>query len=223
MDEMKKNPKIVALLKGDFRDFPKGREDDAARLLIKLYANAEINKNHIRPVLCALKMSRLGVLVYLVTDMKTFGLMTEHSLVQWIGLRPITTPTIIFPLNDLLNEIFAAKGVPQYTLDKYTTSFRDYWNDIQEKADLTPSEREVLRVIRERGYQRVTAHIKGGQIIRVEREEDLATDEQAKLEDVIEAIRNADHQTVTVVKRDGKIVRIGRKASIKLDKVTGKT
>ena len=223
LEIMQRDPKVAAIRKGDFRDFPKGKSDEAVRSLVRRYVNASINKASQRPASLALKMAQSGLPVYLVTNLEEFMMLSEYNLVQWVSERLVSKPTIIFPVNDVLNKILAVKGIPQHTLDRLFTSFRTYWDKLEQRAELKPSEQEVLRLIRERGYQRITAHIKEGQIIRVERDEDLTVREQIKLEqEILEAIRNGDHQTVTVEKRDGKIVRIGRKASIKLDKVTGK-
>jgi hypothetical protein len=108
--------------------------------------------------------------------------------------------------------------MPTFKLDTHFKSFRAYWDRIHEEADLTQAEKEMIRLIRERDYQRITAYVKGGEVVRVEREEDLTPQEQDKLEhQILEAIRSGEHQTVTLKKCNGKIVRINRIESIKLN------
>ncbi len=126
-------------------------------------------------------------------------------------------------MNDILNKILAVKGMPRFTLDKYFTSFRSYWRGVEHAANLTPQEREIIRLIRERRYKSITAHIKDKQVVRLETEEELPVKDRVKFEEaILEALHSGDHQTITVVKGDGKVVRLGRKVSIKLDRVTGR-
>jgi DNA-binding protein YbaB len=223
LERMRNNPKVAAIIEGRRHELKGEIDDKAIDYVVKEYISATINRACNQPVFHILKMAQLGIAIYLVTDQETSMIVSETNLVKSISGRIISKPTLIFQLNDLLNEILEKSGLPTFTLDKYLTSFRDYWEKIEERADLTEAEREVIRLIRERDYQRVTAQVKGGEIIRVEREEDLPTREQDKLEELIlNAIREGDHQTITLQKCDGKLMRINRKESIKLGKVTEK-
>lgn len=217
LEQIRSNPKAVAIIEGRSRELKEAISDEAFNYMVRTYVIADINKSRIRPVLCAMKMAQLGLPVYLFTDKEKSAILSEGNLVQWLTSRLIKKPTLIFPLNELFNDFLTKAGMPKYTLDEYFTSFNDYWNDLHERADLTRTEREMIRLIRERDYQRVTAHVKDGKVIRVEREEDLSTNEQDKLEELIlNAIRDGEHQTITLQKVDGKYVRINRKKSIKL-------
>jgi DNA-binding transcriptional MerR regulator len=224
LERMRSNPKVSAIIEGQSHKLKEAISDEAFQYVVKEYIVAEINKTRIRPVHCALKMAQLGLPVYLLTDKEETWILSEQNLVNWVSGRILSKPTLIYPLNEFLNDFLSRVGMPRYTLDTYATSFRDYWDKVHEQADLTRAEREVIRLIRERDYQRVVAHVKGGKVIRVEREEELSASKQGKLEDqIMKAICEGEHQTVSVEKRDGKVVRINRKESIKLDKVTGKT
>ena len=222
LEVTRREPKCSAILEGYPDTTKMGCDLDMAEVLVKEYVGELINRHSTRPVQYALMKANLGFSILLCSDFEISQILTEHQLVGWIGLNTVAKPTIIFRLNDLLNEILEKVGMPQNIATDHF-SYLDYWKKLEEHASVTPSEQKVIRMIRERGYQRLTAHVVGGEIIRVEREEGLTPHELAKIEEqIMEVIRNGDHQTVTVEKRDGKVVRIVRRQSIKLDKVTGK-
>jgi DNA-binding transcriptional MerR regulator len=229
---MKLNPTLGAHMNDDYPDLSKREPDFTFRpkekngprfdVWIKRYATIEIQKN-CRPSGAALKMAQAGFGVYLITDLKSFRILGDDELVQWISNLTVAEPMIVFPLNDILNKILTVKRMPQFELDQYLTTFRSYWHDAERAANLTAQEREIIRLIRERRYKSITAHIKDGQLVRLETEEELPAKDRVKSEEaILEAVRSGNHQTITVVKGDGKIVRLVRKASIKLDRVTGK-
>ena len=190
------------------------KEDKSLLEVTRDYAR----KNIWRPTFVALKMVQLGFPTYLVTDISAFSILGQDELVSWMAIRIHPKPIIVLPLNDILNKILAATTIRRYSLEFHFKSLRDYWNRLQDFIELSPSERKVLKLIRERGYQRITAHIDDGRIIRVEREEELNLDNAE--ETILEALRSGTHQRITIRTTDGKIVWIGRKENKKLDEVT---
>jgi DNA-binding transcriptional MerR regulator len=221
---MENNPKIAPLLKLSGDALREALKDEAKKFILLENLRHKINLSAVQPVIQALQLARTGQLVYLYTDFTESLILTEHNFAKWIAMRAGNRPAVLCPLNDILNALLEKAGEPKCTLDEFGPSFLQTWQKLNDRPDLTAAERAVVQVIRERDYQRVTAHVKDGEVIRLEQEVELADGDQTQSEQkILTAINSGDHQSVTVVKCDGKIVRIGRKTSIKLDKATGTT
>ena len=220
--EMERHPKIASLLNLSRDDLGKALEEGAARYILREHARERINLMATRPVLQALQLAEIGYLVYLYTDFETQGILTEHNLVDWFAKRMVKKPVILCTLNDIFNAVLEKAGKPKLELDKIASSFLTTLQELQDRPNLTAAERRVVALIRERDYQRITAHVKGGDVIRVEQEEELSRGDPSDPEKrILAAINAGDHMSITVERRDGKIVQIRRKTSIKFDKVTG--
>jgi len=203
----------------------KGRAREIEEGLLNEYINEGVELYVTEPVEYALTLAQRGIPIVLLSDLQTSYILSDKALVNWVAISLVKTPTIIFPLNDVLNEVLKKREGFQYKVrEEYSVLYT--LKKLRELTEISPNEKAVLHAIREREYNRVTAYIKGGQIVRIEKteQESLTSKEQSKLEkQILEAIRKSDHQTVTVEKRDGEIVTIGRKASVKLGTVTGST
>ncbi|MGE0887452.1 MAG: MerR family transcriptional regulator [Blastocatellales bacterium] len=219
IEALKSNPTTAAIVTGRHRELKEHISDEYYRKVTETFFFAEINKARIQPALCALKIAQLGLPVYLVSDLTEYSaILSENNLATSVRDRLFKVATIILPLNDLLNPLMERAKIPSFELDKHFTSYRAYWDIIHQEANLSQAEKEMLRLVRERDYQRVTAHVQGGVVLRIETEEDLAPQEQDQLErQILDAIRSGEHQTITLKKCNGKIVRINRTKSIKLD------
>ncbi len=224
LKSIKKDPKLSAIVSGQVEGLGKKLEkDEELQHVVMRYINAVIKINTVRPVLHAFKMAQLGIPAYLMIGQGEAIIFDEDSLVRWIVQR-FDEPIIVFPLTKIISEICAIAKIPQFKLDQFFSSFQDYWNELRLDKEVTPSEREVLHLIRERDYQSVTVHIDGGEIVRLEREESLSTNERTRLEkEIIKIVGEGTHQSVRLETFEGKIVRISRKQSVKLNKGTGRT
>lgn len=221
------DPRMMALVDGypESVTKKKGRAREIEESLLNEYLNEGLERFVTEPVEYALVLAERGIPIVLLSDVRTSYILSDNALVNWVAQGLVKTPTIIFPLNETLNEILKRGQGPQYEIEKEYSALY-FLRKLRERPEISQNEQAILHAIREGDYQRVTAHIKGGQIVRIEKskQESLVGKEQSKLENqILEAIRKSDHQTVTVEKRDGKVVTIGLKASVRLGKVTGST
>ena len=101
--------------------------------------------------------------LYLCTTVDSSMILQEGNLVRWVAMRAACEPTIIFPLNEIINAFVQSAGREAFGLDTAMPSFMERWSKLQEHADVSISDREALRLIRERAYQRVTlrVHLEG--------------------------------------------------------------
>jgi DNA-binding transcriptional MerR regulator len=216
LDLMRSNEKVSALLslKGD--ELKEALEDDINRYMFEEYLKVKMNTECTRPIMHSLKLAHFGLPVYVV-GLETPMILTEFQLVRWVGDRHIKKPSIVCPLNDIFNEVLVKLKQQPFQVDRFAHSFADYWNDLLGSSDLTKSEREVIRLIREGAYQRVTVHVKGREVIRADVEEDLTDAERTGLEKaVMDIIGSKGYQTVVLTEQDGKLVQLKRKTPRKL-------
>lgn len=216
LDLMLSNKKVAALLslKGD--ELKAALKDEANRYTVEEYLNVKMSVECTRPIIHSLKLADLGFPVYVV-GLETPMVLTEFQLVRWVGNRNIKKPSIVCPLNDIFNEVLVKIKQPPFQVDRFAHSFADYWNNLLESSDLTKSEREVIRLIREGAYQRVTVHVKGREVIRADVEEDLTDAERTRVEKaVMDIIGSKGYQTVVLTEQDGKLVQLKRKTPRKL-------
>lgn len=164
-------------------------------------------------------MKDYGLTVYLLTDFKeTFILDNDlefEDLFELAFFRGDDPAGYIFlKLNPLVNRLLKWRDLPEL---KTSNVVYDSLNvaRTRERAG-SQQELEVLRLIREKAYQRILVHLKGGKIVEIDVEEDLSKDELAKREkDIRELLNDKDYQTITVQRHDGRIVHISRKIPIK--------
>ena len=164
-------------------------------------------------------MKNYGFTVYLLTDLKeTFILDTDLEFEDLFKLgffRGNESRGYIFlKLNPLVNRLLKWRDLPELKIR----------NDIYDSLDVARNEErahsqqesEVLRLIREKAYQRILVYLKGGKVVKVDVEEELSEDELAKREkDIRDILKDKDYQTITIQRHDGRIVRISRKIPIK--------
>jgi hypothetical protein len=219
---MEANEKISRLVRLQGEALTQALKEPANAYLVREYIGCKLNALARTPVVLAVKLASLGLPAYLCTTFATSIILQETNLVRWVAMRAAREPTIVFPLNDVINEIMERAGRPKFGLDTTTPSFMDSWLKLQEQADeadVSISEREALRLIREHAYQRVTVHIDGGQIVQIDTHEDVpVTSEKA----VSELIKTKAYQTVEIVVRDGKVAVLRRKTVTKVPSGNGR-
>lgn len=204
----------------------KALADDCCRFVVSEYMQAKADSLRVCPIRYAFHCASIGWTVYLYTNFEESTILFEENMVKVIAERlpDEDGPVIICPLNKVFDEFLAAASKPVLTRDRLTKPFLATWQELQRRIQLTEDEREVVRLIREKAYQRVTIHLNDGRIVRADVEEDLSKSDAAKRDrQLLEAIKANDFATVTVQKADGRIVRLVRKSTIKFDKVTGET
>jgi hypothetical protein len=168
----------------------------------------------------SLKMMRMGLCVYLMTDLKDFFVMDtdlEFEDLFRLGIfRGEEHQSYIFiKINPLVNRMLNMKNLSSIKIDE------EIYNSLhkfkQQATTQKKQEMELLNLIRSKAYKRVTAHIKGGQIFQVDAEEELGEklkSQQAK--NLLKIVEEKKYQTITVQLHDGKIVRVSRKSTTKL-------
>jgi DNA-binding transcriptional MerR regulator len=202
----------------------KALADDRCRFVVSEYIQAKRDVLRECPIRYAFHCASSGHTIYLYTDFETSLILFEENMAKAIVERFPTGPVIVCPLNSVFDELLAAAGKPVLTRDKYYKPLSAKWQDLQSRIQLTEDEREIVGLIREKAYQRVTIHLNDGRSVRADVEEDLSKSGAAKRDaQLLRAIKDKDFSTVTVQKTDGQIVRLIRKSTIKFDKVTGKT
>lgn len=166
------------------------------------------------------RMMQCGLTVYLLTDFKeTFIMDTDLEFEDYFkyGCFRGDEPSvyIFIRINPLVNRLLSCLKNP-IQLETREETYDLLCRIRREPTARNQQEYEVLRLIREKAYQRVSVHVSEGKIIRLEVDEELPLGEQEKREKIIlDAIRNNDFQTVTVQVQNGKVVRLSRKNSIK--------
>lgn len=169
-------------------------------------------------------IASLGVSLYLLTDLKeTFIIDHDHEFEDMFRLgyfRGDNPRAYIFiKLNPLVNRVLAClkKPIELKTHDKFYELLRYFELD---RIAKNKKEQEVLRLLREKTYQRITVQTKNGEILHADVEEESFPERHSEIVDAVES--NA-YQTVTVKVQDGKVVHLSRKHRIKLNTVTGRT
>ncbi len=173
-------------------------------------------------------ISTYGFAIWLLTDLReTFIMDTELEMDDLIRLGFLRNEDsksfILLQINPLVNRLLACHK-PPIKLKIHDETYSKLRAFSKEDRVSSVEEREVLRLVRQKAYQRVTVHMRDGRIIQADMEEDLSKSDAAKRdEQILQAIKNKDFATVTVHRADGKTVGILRKSTMKFDKVTGKT
>jgi DNA-binding transcriptional MerR regulator len=202
----------------------KALADDRCRFVVSVYLQASLDALRVCPIRYAFSCARRGYTVYLYTDFEDSIILFEENMANVIVERFPTGPGIVCPLNTVFDEFLAAAGKSVLARDTLTKPLSAKWQELQNRIQLTEDEREVVGLIREKAYQRVTIHLNDGRIVRADVEEDLSKSGAAKRDrQILDAIKANDFSTVTVQKADGQIVRLSRKSTVKFDRVTGKT
>jgi len=223
LSSMERNEKIVRLLARRGEALTEALKEPANAHIVREYVGAKLNVLARTPVLLAVRLASLGFPVYLCTTVDSSMILLEGNLVRWVAMRAACDPTITFPLNEIIKACVQSAGREAFGLDTAMPSFMERWSKLQEHADVSISEREALRLIRERAYQRVTLRVQGGQIVQIDTQEDIAVgSEEVREKSIIELIKSKAYQTVEIVVQDGRTVALRRKIITKVPSGRGK-
>lgn len=173
-------------------------------------------------------IARFGFSVYIMTDLKETFVMDSDlefkDMFQMGYFRGDEPQNYIFiKVNPLVNRLLGCLKKP-IELKTHNIIYDSIDDHLFDRKVHSNEEHNVLSLIRDKKYQRISVQIRDGRIISADTEEELSDIEKEKKEkDIIDVIKSKDYQTVTVQKHGGKITRISSKTHIKLGKVTEKT
>jgi len=175
----------------------------------------------------SLRMMRMGFCVYLMTDLKEFFVMDtdlEFEDLFRLGVFRGDDPQsyIFIKVNPLVNRMLNMKNLSSIKINEEVYDSLHEFS--QQSTTRTNEERELLKLIRNKAYKRITAHLKGAKIFQVDTEEELGEEFRSKQDkELLKIIKEKKYQTIFLQKHDNKIVRISRKSTIKYKKATEKS
>lgn len=167
-------------------------------------------------------MDRLGVGVYLLTDLKKEFIMDSEleftDLMTHGYFRPDRQQAYIFmSVNHLVNRLLACLKEPIH-LELHGRGY-EIMHLIRETTTASnQQEVQVLNLIRQRAHKRVVMHLKDGEVIRADLEGQMSGEElQSREKKILEALEMGDYETVTVTMRGGKVAHVARRNPIRFD------
>jgi DNA-binding transcriptional MerR regulator len=168
------------------------------------------------PVEAALEAAEGGMPIYFFTDLEQHVILPEATLEQLVQTRLANKPAILFQLNNSFNAVRAKLNLKALPFRGYSV---DELVKVIAQSKLTSKELQILKLIRERAYQRITLEVKGGDVFQVFVDDELPV---SALEDaekkVVDAIRSGAYQQLTLRVQEGGIFRLARKTSLKFGK-----
>lgn len=191
--------------------------DDVSRFYLLQYVRAKLESHREFPILYAFLSAKIaGEHVFLYTDFEVPMILFEQNLANAIGMRLLTKPTVICPLNAIFDELRKEMGDPPLEGDKMTPLLVEKWKKLESRVQITADEQEILRLLRSKQYQRVTVHLNSGRMLRADCEEELPKMEASKRDALIlETIAEGSFATVTIQKKNGEIFRLSRTETLK--------
>jgi hypothetical protein len=161
-------------------------------------------------------ISTYGFTVWLLTDCKTTFIMDsdlEFEDLFNLGYFRADGPQgyIFLKINPIVNRLLSCLKTP-IELKTHHRIYSTIHKGRMEQSTQSPQEFEVLRLVRDGGYDRISVQLKNGKIISAETEEEIPDSDRKRLLEIIEQNK---YQTVTIKKHDGKIVRLSRKIPFK--------
>lgn len=169
-------------------------------------------------------MLNYGFAIYLLTDFKdTFIMDTDLEMEDLFKLgffRDDDPEQYIFlKINPLINKMLEMKNLPQLKINRkiYESIYESMIEAVTLQRNISSQEKEVLELIRNKSFKRVTVHLKHGKMFQVDTEEELADELKDKNNrDLLNIIESNDFQSITIQKQDNKIVRLTRTIPRKL-------
>ncbi len=172
----------------------------------------------------ALAMMQKGLSVHLLTDLKeTYILDTDLEFIDLFdhGFFRSDEPShyIFLNINPLINRMLPILGRNPISIDE--ALYKKSYVSQAETLNYTEKEKELVRIIRNKEYTRVIAHLDGGQLIRIDTEEEITDKFKHEQEQaILKLIKEKKYQSISVHVADGNIVRASRKTPIKYAKAT---
>lgn len=172
-------------------------------------------------------MSLYGATIYLLTDLKTLFIMDTDLEIEDLFRMGMFGGSdeqsyLLIKMNPLINRMLKLVDIEPCETTDY---LRDIMHQYRTETTVTNNqEMEILKLIRDKKYVQVSIHLKDGEIVRANADEELTDREIIKRDkNLLSIVKGSKYQTVTVKCHDGKIVRLNRSTPIKFDKGTEKS
>jgi DNA-binding transcriptional MerR regulator len=169
--------------------------------------------DHLR---AAITIMARGQSVLLLTDLtETFVMDSDLEIEGYIHLGYFRNENpqayIVLKVNPLVNRLLLCLKDPIQL--KIRDDFYAVVRSVRgELALRSTAELDVLQLIRDGQYRRVTIHLNDGRVEKADAESEHAVDSHAKL---IDLLNREDFQTISVTKVDGKVIRVTQRKPIK--------
>jgi len=123
-----------------------------------------------------------GFNMFLRTNLEdSFGFDTEseaYEIVLLIGDKT-NKPTIVLPLNKIVNDVLEKLGLKGLEIDDQLRFFNlTRMMGAKNKKELAKAEEKIIFLIRQRQYQTVTAKVKDGKMVHIKREENFPINQE---------------------------------------------
>jgi hypothetical protein len=158
---------------------------------------------------------------YLLTDLRELFFLIPDVEFESVATRNLLrgdapAAFILLKINPLLSRILLCLDTPA-RLKTSHGAYDTFDAKRQEGTVQNEQEREVLRLVREGCFDRISIQLKDGNIVRAEAEKEIPESQRRKL---LNILNSRDFQTVTMTKQDGEIVRIRQKIPITFPQIT---
>ena len=172
-----------------------------------------------------LEMCEYGFAVVLLTDLEeTFIIESDMEIGNLLRIGLLrgndTKNYMLIKLSPLINRMLKMKDLPELNVnDELYQSIFDAIKDSNLNSNVSDNEKEILELIRNECFKKVTVHLKDGNVFLVDTEEELS--DQINRENnqyLLEILESNEFQSLTIHKQDDKIVRLNRKIPRKINK-----
>jgi len=173
--------------------------------------------NHFR---YALQMCSFGFAVVLITDLKENFILDSDLEIEYLNSYGFFRSDEIdsylsIKINPLINKMLKIKNLPELKIknELYESVIKSTIN-----AKISDQEREVIDLIRNESFKKVTVHLRDGNMLQIDTEEELL-DESNRMDshDLMDIIDSNEFQSITIQKQNDQIVRINRKIPRKVN------
>lgn len=173
-------------------------------------------------------MNQWGCAIWLLTtpDGETFILEKDTEIKDLFDMGYFRTGVVngyaLLFINPLVNRILGCLKTP------IELPIRDHFykmlNEVRHEMNIRSNgELHMLRHVRRKDVDAVTAHVTDGEITQLDVDEEaVKLDQPLDGNMVLQTLKSDNFQTVTVKVHDGKISRLNRRVPIKFPKATGK-
>lgn len=166
--------------------------------------------------------------IYLLTDLKeTFVMGVDYEIAGMLDDGELRGPSskgfVLLHINPLVDRLREAVGlVPLVTSDFLYRQIREgeerHFMLRHGCEGITDAERELLRLIREKGDQELVVHVSGGQITRMDIDEELQPSTRASARKAfLKTFAGGGYGSFTMRMRADEVVGLNRRTTIKLD------
>lgn len=158
---------------------------------------------------------------FLVSDLHGHVICASSWMNTMIPTLASRRPVLVLSLNPIIEGVMKKLGVADADFTKAAVKSL---TDLMLTPIPTKREGELLNLLRDRKYHKLTIIKKNGEIVQAHAEEDLDEKARRKLEAMLaEIIKAHDYQTVTLSVQGGEVVKLGRKFPIKFPRAAGNT